>query len=149
MRPARLVALLFAGLVVAACDSPPEVPPEPTAADTIAMAVAAYDPAGFDSIAWDTPDEAIVRGSVVYQYSCVKCHGAQGLGDGGFVTRGDTLRPPAFNAEDWAFQGNLEGLRTHVFTGTEGGMPHWGLEGLQYRDVDAVSRFILDRLTAN
>jgi mono/diheme cytochrome c family protein len=149
MRPARLVAFLSAGLVVAACESPPEEPPEPTAADTVAMAVAAYDPAGFDSIAWDTPEDAIVRGSVVFQYSCVKCHGAQGLGDGEFVTRGDTLRPPPFNAEDWAFQDNLEGLRTHVFTGTEGGMPHWGLEGLKYRDVDAVARFILDRLTAN
>ena len=43
----------------------------------------------------------------------------------------------------------LDGLREFIYTGAEGGMPHWGLEGLKYRDVDAVARFILDRLTAN
>jgi mono/diheme cytochrome c family protein len=149
MRPVRLAAFLLAGLALAACESPPEEPQEPTAADTVAMAMAAYDPAGFDSISWDTPEDAVVRGSVVFQYSCAKCHGSQGLGDGGFVTQGDTLTPPAFNSEGWPFRDNLEGLRQHVFTGTEGGMPHWGLEGLKYRDVDAVARFVLDRLVAN
>ena len=90
-----------------------------------------------------------MRGSVVFQYSCAKCHGSQGYGDGLFVTRGDTLRPPSFHTEDWRFQDDLEGLRRHVYTGTEGGMPHWGMEGLKYRDIDAVAQFILDRLTAN
>lgn len=146
MRPILFASAL---LVLAACAAPPEQEAEPTPADTVAMVLAQFDPAGFDSIAWDTPDEAVVRGSVVFQYSCAKCHGTQGYGDGEFVTRGDTLRPPDFHGEEFQYRDDLEGLRRHVFTGTANGMPHWGLEGLKYRDIDAVGRFILDRFATN
>lgn len=145
----RIPIAASALLALAACGAPPEQEAEPTPADTVAMAMAQYDAAAFDSIAWDTPEEAVVRGSVVFQYSCSKCHGTQGYGDGEFVTRGDTLRPPSFHGDEFQYRGDLEGLRQHVFTGTANGMPHWGMEGLKYRDIDAVGRFILDRLTTD
>jgi mono/diheme cytochrome c family protein len=141
-----LVAAAVAALAACSAQEAPEQT-EPSAADTLEMAVAAYDPAAYDTISWEKPDEAVVRGSVVFSYSCKKCHGAQGYGDGGFVTQGDTLRPPSFHAADWAFKGDLEGLRRQVYVGTAEGMPHWGLEGLRHRDVDAVARFILAQLT--
>lgn len=148
MHRTRTVVPALLGLVFAACGAPPEEEPaEPTAADTVAMALAQYDAAAFDTIAWETPDEAVVRGSVVFQFSCAKCHGAQGYGDGNFVTMGDTLSPPSFHADDFRFKDDIDGLRRHVFAGTEGGMPHWGMEGLKLRDIDAVGRFIQDRLT--
>lgn len=149
MKRSRILSAALSGLVIAACEAPPEDPPDPTPADTVAMALAAYDASAFDSISWDTPDEAVVRGSVVFQYSCAKCHGTQGLGDGNFVTRGDTIRPPSFAADAFRFKDDLDGLRRHVYTGTEGGMPHWGMEGLKYRDIDAVGRFIQDRLAGS
>ncbi|HEX9885193.1 MAG TPA: c-type cytochrome [Longimicrobiales bacterium] len=107
------------------------------------MAVEQFDAAGFDTIQWTTVEDATVRGSVVFNYSCVRCHGEQGYGDAGFVTQGDTLRPPSFHDAEWALAGDFFGLRQRIYTGTENGMPHWGLAGLKYRDIDAVARFIL------
>ena len=95
--------LFLAAALLTACNAEPPPPPEalPSADDTVEVALASYDAAAFDTIAWETPGEATVRGSVVYSYSCQKCHGSQGYGDGGFVTRGDTLRPPSFHDPDW------------------------------------------------
>lgn len=149
MYRSRILSVALVGLVVAACEEAPEPQAEPTPADTVATALAAFDAAAFDTIAWDTDADAVVRGSIVFQYSCAKCHGSQGMGDGLFVTMGDTLRPPPFSAETFQFRDDLEGLRQHVFTGTVGGMPHWGMEGLKYRDIDAVGRFILEQLASN
>lgn len=147
MRIPSLVAL-GAAVLVAACGGgdADTARSEPSAADTVAAAMAQYEPAAFDSISWETPDDALVRGSVVYAYSCQKCHGRYGEGDGNFVTQGDTLRPPDFTVADWRFIGDLEGLREQVYIGTTEGMPHWGLEGLKYRDIDAVARFLQDGL---
>ena len=111
-------------------------------ADTLAMAEATYEPAAFDSIQWVEQSEAIARGQVVFSYSCAKCHGRAGDGTGGFVQQGDTLRPPSFLIEDWRFRDDHEGLRRQIFVGTANGMPHWGLEGLTPRDMDAVGYFI-------
>lgn len=144
-----LLSAALLGFVFAACEAPPVEEALPTPADTVAEALASYDASAFDSISWDTPNDAVVRGSIVFQVSCAKCHGTQGLGDGNFVTMGDTIRPPSFAADVFRFKDDLEGLRRHVYTGTEGGMPHWGMAGLKYRDIDAVGRFIQDRLTTN
>ena len=40
---------------------------EPTAADTVAAALAAYDASAFDSISWDAPGAAVERGGVVFR----------------------------------------------------------------------------------
>jgi mono/diheme cytochrome c family protein len=118
----------------------------PTGADSVIMAADMYEPANFDTVMWDSQEARLERGSLVFNFSCARCHGPGGAGDGGFVTAGDTLHPPSFLAEDWSFADDRDGLRAKVFTGAEGGMPHWGLEGLRYRDVDAVTTYILEGL---
>ena len=73
------------------------------AKDTLALAVASYDPTAFDTIAWDDSGAAVERGATVYRFSCQKCHGPNGDGEGDFVQAGDTIRPPSFQGEGWAF----------------------------------------------
>jgi len=115
-------------------------------ASEFAAAQAAYDPAGFDTISWETPQAALERGATVFRFSCQKCHGPTGEGDAGFILNGAPLTPPSFIGDDWQFAEDPDGLRQQVFTGTMDGMPHWGLEGLKYRDVDAVTKYILGDL---
>jgi mono/diheme cytochrome c family protein len=122
---------------------------EPTPEDTVAAAMAAFDPTAFDSISWPTTEDAVERGGVVFRFSCRKCHGEGGAGDGGFVTAGDTLRPPSFLTEDWPFAEDKDALRQQIFTGTADGMPHWGLEGLKPRDIDAVAIYIQESLRSS
>ena len=112
------------------------------AADTVATAEANFNAAAFDSVTWAATDSAVARGQIVFNYSCQKCHGSAGDGTGGFVTQGDTLRPPSFLTDDWQFRDDHDGLRHHIFVGTATGMPHWGLEGLKPRDIDAVAHYI-------
>jgi mono/diheme cytochrome c family protein len=113
------------------------------AEDTVRIAAEAYDPIIFDTITWPTADFAVRRGQTVWRISCMKCHGATGLGDAGFVLRGDTLRPPSFQDPDWRFATNLDSLRRYIFIGNKEGMPHWGLiPGMHSYDIDAVARFI-------
>jgi mono/diheme cytochrome c family protein len=114
-----------------------------------AVAEAAYNPAAFDTISWETNQEAIERGSVVYRFSCTKCHGDRGYGDANFVRHGDTLVPPSFRDEDWIYAQDKDGLRQAVFVGTAEDMPHWGLEGLPPRDIDAVAIYIIQSMRGN
>jgi mono/diheme cytochrome c family protein len=144
---------LTALFVLTACGPSAEEEAARIAAEEAAIAQAAmteaqdmYDPANFDSISWEAPAEAIERGATVFRFSCQKCHGPTGAGDGGFVQGGDTLHPPSFLEADWRFAEDRDGLREAVFVGAVEGMPHWGMEGLKYRDVDAVAIYIQDDL---
>lgn len=119
-----------------------EAAAEQAAADTMTMAVEAYEAAAFDTISWDDPAAAVERGATVFRFSCQKCHGPNGEGDGGWVMGGDTIRPPSFHVADWEFAEDRDALREQIYVGTLDGMPHWGLEGLKYRDVDAVAIYI-------
>ena len=142
----RLVLPLVLALVLVACG---EAPPADQAAppDTMTPAAqAAFDPTVFDTITWENDQAALDRGQVVYNYSCAKCHGPRGLGDADFVSGVDTLRPPSFREPDWIYAGNREAIREQVFVGTAKGMPHWGLEGLKPKDVDAVALYIMQGL---
>jgi len=114
--------------------------------DSTAIAEAAYDSTVLDTIQWKDQKEALDRGALVWAYSCQKCHGAQGRGDAGFVLEGDTLKPPSFLAMDWKYANDPEGIHKAIFAGNKEGMPHWGLVGFTYRDVDAVTQYILTRL---
>lgn len=147
----RWIALGLVFAITAAC-GPSE---EQMAADAAAAAAAeqdslmalvdsTYDPSVFDTLTWPNETRRAEYGPTVYLASCAKCHGAQGLGDGGFVLAGDTLRPRSFREPDWRLAGDLAGIRKAVFSGNREGMPHWGLVGLSYGAVDAVAQYVAD-----
>jgi mono/diheme cytochrome c family protein len=141
-----IVLPLTVALAAAGCAEAPEAE-RTTPADTLtAVAVAAYDATAFDTITWETEQAALDRGQVVFRHSCSRCHGEHGLGDAGFVMQGDTLRPLSLQREDWPYADDKASLRQQVFVGSAEGMPHWGLEGLKPRDVDAVAIYIMQGL---
>jgi len=148
----RIVPLLVALAWVGACSrgQPGSQEAQGTATvDSVTMAENAFDSTVFDTLSWKTTREILDRGGVVYRVSCQKCHGASGRGDGNFVLHGDTLRPPSFLSADWRYANDRIGLREKIFAGNDKGMPHWGIIGLGYRDIDAVSRYITDVLRQN
>lgn len=141
-----LPVLVIFGL--GACQDTPEGAPEPdraqARADSVEMAAAQYDTAAFDTLAWESQEERINRGALVYRISCEKCHGQQGRGDGRVAAAADTINPPSFVDPEWDLAGDLGAMRAKVFSGTTEGMPHWGLHGLTYKDIDAVTAYILE-----
>lgn len=142
MRPGLwLVALTL--VIGTACERGAEqTATEKVHADSVALATSQLTVEMFDSISWPSDSAAVARGTVVWTYSCRRCHGDHGMGDGGFVQAGDTVRPPSIVEPDWQFANDRDALRRQVFTGTAEGMPHWGLVGLKPRDIDAVSIYI-------
>ena len=149
----RLIPTIIAFAWIGACGGEPPaqevLPQQTTRADSVAIADSVFDATAFDTISWESSQEAIERGGLVFRISCSKCHGDGGRGNGNFVVAGDTLRPPSFLATDWRFVDDAVGLRRYIFSGNVAGMPYWGLVGLKYRDVDAVARYITEFLRVN
>ena len=148
----RMITMLIALAWLGACSQ--EAPPEevvqgPTWADSVQLAIAAFDATVFDTISWEDEQAAIDRGGLVYRISCSRCHGDGGRGNGNFVLHGDTLRPPSFLTSDWRFAEDGPGLRQQIYTGTVNGMPYWGLLGQSNRDIDAVATYIVLFLRPN
>lgn len=146
MRKALAAGILSAAVLVmlAACGGGEEeqaVGGDPQG-DTIAMGEQLFSEAMFDTIQWEADSVAIERGAVVWSFSCSKCHGPRGWGDGGFVQQGDTIRPPSFVTADFRFADDREEMRRFIFVGGREGMPHWGMAGLKPRDIDAVTLYI-------
>ncbi len=145
----RATLSFFAGVVVVAAGAcgHEETPAEREAriqaarADSVAQAEAVYDPTAFDTIRWASAEERIERGSVVWTYSCRKCHGPGGRGSGQFAVE-NGLEVPSLVAPDWPSAGDLPAIRHGIFVGHETGMPHWGLRGLKNRDIDAVAYYL-------
>jgi mono/diheme cytochrome c family protein len=133
--------MALALLVTAGCDGE-RAGSGGVGADSVALAAGLLTLETFDSISWPSDSVAIARGAVVWTYSCRKCHGTDGSGDGGFVQGGDTLRPPSLLTPEWRFANDRGAARELIFTGTTGGMPHWGVVGLKPRDIDAVTLYI-------
>ena len=114
-------------------------------ADSVIEAQALYEPAAFDSIGWAVPDSALARGAVVWRYSCIRCHGVNGAGGGELAVQ-HQLNMPNLRSADWQLAGDVPAIRHRVFVGHESEMPNWGLHGLTYRDIDAVTRYITEEL---
>jgi len=152
----RITLPLLLAFSVVACGPSAEEQAEAAAAAAAAEqdslmteAQTAYDTSVFDTLTWETPERRGEYGPVVYLRSCEKCHGPQGLGDGGFVMGTDTLQPPSFREPTWAMAGDVDAIREAIFLGNREGMPHWGLVGLSAGAVDAVTQYILDGLGSN
>jgi mono/diheme cytochrome c family protein len=143
MHRTLLLVITLSWIGIGGCEPAPV--PEvqaPTRADSIGLAMQAFDTAVFDTITWESDSTAVERGRLVFRISCSKCHGSGGAGDGRFVLEGDTLQTPSFLAEDWRFAAAPTELRRYIFSGNVAGMPYWGLVGLKYSDIDAVARFL-------
>jgi len=145
------MAALAVGLV-AGCGGTGDAEEAAAAAEDSALArqaeaESAFTLATFDTIAWEADSLAHNRGAVVWMYSCQKCHGQFGRGDGGFVQGGDTLRPPDFLEPNWAPGEDHAELLRLISTGAVRGMPHWGLEErFRARDIDAAAWYIQEVL---
>ncbi len=144
-RSLPLTLLVIFPLVACGADTPDQANP---ALPGEALEAGVVDLALFDSITWATPAAPVDRGATVYAYSCAKCHGDSGAGNGGYVLQGRVLRPPSFLGDQWRFANDPTGLREAIVQGTDRGMPHWGEAGLKPRDINAVAHFILLRLWA-
>jgi len=93
----RFAAFLafVSSIAIVACGPAPEPPAEaqgPTRADTVVMAMQAFDESVFDTVTWESDEVRSERGRLVYNISCSKCHGRHGAGDANFVMQGDTVR---------------------------------------------------------
>lgn len=149
MRWVAFAALAMGSL--AACGSgeqaDPQVAAEAAVAARQAEAEDAFSMARFDTISWKADSVAHNRGAVVWMYSCQKCHGMNGQGDGGFVQRGDTLHPPDFLDPNWMPGEDHAELLRLISVGRDGRMPHWGMEEqFKARDIDAVAWYIQEVL---
>lgn len=138
---------LALSLAVAACaEAGTEQEDAPTSADTLAQALAAFDPAVFDTVTWDSEAAAVARGADVFKWACATCHGETGRGDGEYEIEGHTLRPPSFQDPHWRFRNDSEGLKRYIFAGNVMGMPHWGLRRMAARDIVALDLYIRTEL---
>lgn len=140
----RVPLALIVPMLLVACSQGGTQDEEPAAAatDEVAQALETYSPATFDTIAWSTDTAQTNRGAVVWTFSCRKCHGDTGLGDANYVLAGDTLTPPSFATPGWRFATDKTELVKYIYAGNANGMPHWGVQGLKPRDIDAVSAYI-------
>lgn len=145
MRCRLAVPLAVSGLLIlSACGGEPEAEIEARRAqaerDSIAMADSMFNPAVFDTVKWENADVRLERGALVWRTSCEKCHGASGQGGGELAQQFELEVPPlALEAEDVA------AIRRAIFVGHQGAMPEWGLHGLKYRDIDAVTAHMVER----
>jgi mono/diheme cytochrome c family protein len=138
-----LLGTLACALLLAGCDKEEYQPPPETR--RIELADSLYSPALFDTIAWDSAEERIYAGNLVYADSCRRCHGA--FGEGGHVqAAGREVFVPSLLEQEWRLGGDIEAVRRLVFTGHTGGMPTWGLVRLTPRQIDAVAYYILEQL---
>lgn len=122
-----------------------EAAAEGARAESLAVAEASFDPAAYDTIRWSSDFARAERGSVVWESSCAKCHGADGAGGGELAVEHD-LHVPSFVEAGWLYAGDVPQIRYRTFVGHGATMPSWGLHELSPRDVDAVAFFILERL---
>jgi len=148
---AGLLAVLLVGL--AACGGGGEEQPavsrdealRAARADSVATATEMYDASVFDTLTWESDNARYERGGVVWSFTCQRCHGASGDGNGEDAVKFD-IEVPDMTAPDWPYAGDIPAIREFIFVGHDTEMPSMGLIGLTYRDVDAAAYYINDLL---
>jgi mono/diheme cytochrome c family protein len=138
-----LSGILMGALILAGCEKDGYEPPPETR--RIELADSLYSPALFDTIAWESEEDRVYAGNLVYADSCRRCHGPYGEG-GHAQAAGRELFVPSLLEREWRLEGDIEAVRHLVFTGHTGGMPTWGLVRLTPRQIDAVAYYILEQL---
>jgi mono/diheme cytochrome c family protein len=134
-------------LIAAACGGAESSPEERQEArreartDSVEQAEAMYDSTAYDTITWASDNAMYERGGVVWSFSCQRCHGPDGKGQGEWTEKyGFTV--PDITVADWPLAGDVPAIRKAIFVGHSSEMPNWGLKGLKPRDVDAVAHYI-------
>lgn len=117
-------------------------------ADSVAQATEMYEAAVFDTLTWDSDNVRWERGGVVWAFTCQRCHGADGTGNGEDAVTFD-IEMPDMTAADWRYADDLPAIRERIFVGHETEMPSMGLIGLAYTDVDAAAHYINDLLRSS
>jgi mono/diheme cytochrome c family protein len=152
----RTIAGLTLVAVLSACggggdEAVPEVSPEEALraarADSMARAEAMYDAAVFDTLTWEDDNARWERGGVVWSFTCQRCHGADGKGQGEDAVKFE-ITVPDLTGPDWQYADDLPAIRHRIFVGHESEMPSMGLIGLSYPDVDAAAHYVHDLLRA-
>jgi mono/diheme cytochrome c family protein len=147
-----LVILVFGiGACGEAREEVPEIPPEEALraarADSVAQATEMYDVAVFDTLTWENDNARWERGGVVWSFTCARCHGSDGAGQGADAVNFE-IAIPDMSAPDWPYADDIPAIRERIFVGHESEMPSMGLIGLSYQDVDASAHYINDLLRA-
>lgn len=137
-RPA-FVAALAAALAVGACGEYQFNPPSKR--KEVLEAQALYSKALFDSVTWVSDSARTFTGNEVYAEKCRRCHGTMGEGTTEYA-RDRGLHVPSLVRPEWAYE-SLDSLRHMVFTGHTGGMPIYGVAGINAREIDAVAYYVL------
>jgi mono/diheme cytochrome c family protein len=137
------VPLLAAVFVLSACEDEGYQPPDESR--SIELADSLYTPALFDTIDWESDQQRIDAGNLVFADSCRRCHGAMGEGGQARVA-GRELFVPSLVAGEWHLHDRIDVVRQLIFTGHTGGMPSWGIHRLTPRQIDAVAFYLLEQL---
>ena len=134
--------VLAAVAATAACGGHDFEPPD--RAQAVRLASVAYEPALFDTVAWETPAEEETEGNLVYVNECRDCHGSFGLGDTEYA-RERRLQVPSLVEPDWA-KADRDSVRLAVYAGHDVGMPVFGAHKLTLREIDAVAAYVVNVL---
>jgi len=141
-RAAATLGIAGVILLLVGCESEGyEPPPEER---RIELADSLYSPALFDTITWESDQERIEAGNLVYADSCRRCHGPVGEGGPARVA-GREFSVPSLVRPDWPFD-HIAAVRQRTFTGHTGGMPSWGISRLTPREIDAVAFYLIEQL---
>lgn len=149
----RSIAGLALALLLPACggggDEAPEVSAEESLraarADSVARAQEMFDATVFDTLTWESDNARWERGGVVWSFTCQRCHGADGRGQGEDAVKFDIAVPDLIDPA-WQYADDLPAIRHVIFVGHDTEMPSMGLIGLSYPDVDAAAHYINDLL---
>ncbi|HUH12592.1 MAG TPA: c-type cytochrome [Longimicrobiales bacterium] len=143
VRATRAVAAVVGVATLAGCQEH-EFPP-PDRGQQVAEADAAFSPALFDTIAWESDTQRIEQGNIVFAAECRKCHGALGHGDTEYA-RAEGIEVPSLVEPEWEYGDDPEAVRRRIFAGHPAGMPTWGVAGITPREIDAVAAYITEQL---
>lgn len=138
-----LVLVALAAPLAGGCQEHEFEPPD--RAERVQQAETLFTAAEFDTIEWASGEARLLAGNGVYSARCRQCHGALGRGGTDYALERN-LDVPSLVEPEWAYAGDLHGVRRRIFTGHPAGMPTWGQAGLTLREIDATAFYILESL---